>query len=485
MVEVGDLEQYVELHPRDYQQRWRLAKKLYTGGNYAAALEHLDILRREWVPKVNVSRYLAATSYRLGQFEQAIAELESAIQEWPTDISIREQLARVLEMAGRREGASAVWRDILRLSPEYDSAQDAVERLPSSMDVEYTPPEGSAVGVANRSGVMCPNCRTLNTNEFERCWKCQTLLASGNVNTPPPEQVEVEVKPSARLAIEAGQSQRQTMAFIGAFLAVLGLGVYLTLRGYDETSISTAALVERLFDADLLSARVMMGITLLVAWPFALWLAFVLIRHETASLRPVIMTGMLLAAVMYAGLWVPFRYMGYVYIGLVAASFAPIVLVFKPRLARAFGAWGIQGLIVTVAMAASFTGAEGTAVIKEFPTAYSVALAHSAVVERYVPSPSRLPAELRMTWVSTGSSWLDEKFGNVVFEISIKHFTSPLAVELHDEASTLFYRHMDKSPFIFHWRISPERSVDLVVRGNGSAEVNVVAYSLLKPRVGT
>ncbi len=71
MSDVWELAAYVEDHPGDHQQRWRLAKKLYAEREYLLALENLQVLNKEWTPKLNVQRYLAATYYRLGRYTEA------------------------------------------------------------------------------------------------------------------------------------------------------------------------------------------------------------------------------------------------------------------------------------------------------------------------------------------------------------------------------------------------------------------------------
>ena len=66
MAETWELTQYVEAHPDNKGQRWRLAKKLYGEEDYRLAVEHLQILSNEWKDKSGVPRYLAATYMRLG-----------------------------------------------------------------------------------------------------------------------------------------------------------------------------------------------------------------------------------------------------------------------------------------------------------------------------------------------------------------------------------------------------------------------------------
>ena len=115
MTDPWDLARYLEEHPDDHEQRWRLAKKLYASWEYRHALEHLQVLQKEWKRHINVNRYLAATLYRLGRYDEAVKELREAVFEWPREVVLHEQLARVLEVAGAKEEAAGVWEQILEL----------------------------------------------------------------------------------------------------------------------------------------------------------------------------------------------------------------------------------------------------------------------------------------------------------------------------------------------------------------------------------
>ena len=56
MADLQDLEKYVDAHPADHEQRWRLAKKLYRGCEYERVFEHLEVLQRGWHRKLNLMR---------------------------------------------------------------------------------------------------------------------------------------------------------------------------------------------------------------------------------------------------------------------------------------------------------------------------------------------------------------------------------------------------------------------------------------------
>ena len=129
MTDVWDLAAYVEAHPTNHEQRWRLAKKLYTSWEYRLALEHLLILKNELEPRENVMRYLAATYYRLGRHDESIKALQEALTVWPKDVSMREQLARTQAEAGHNDDALKTWRELAKLDPDHSFAKQAIARV--------------------------------------------------------------------------------------------------------------------------------------------------------------------------------------------------------------------------------------------------------------------------------------------------------------------------------------------------------------------
>lgn len=133
MADIWDIARYVEANPDDHEQRWRLAKKLYTAWEYRLALEHLQILKNEGPKRINILRYLGATYYRVGRYEESIRELETAISEWPEEIGLYEQLARVLEIAGNHPKAADMWEKALALDPHHPMAAHAAARLRTSV----------------------------------------------------------------------------------------------------------------------------------------------------------------------------------------------------------------------------------------------------------------------------------------------------------------------------------------------------------------
>ena len=133
MAEIRDIDRYVEDHPGDHEQRWRLAKKLYTAWEYRRALHHLHILKENGYGCVALFRYLAATYAQMGRYAEATRELNTAIALWPREIKLYEQMASVLEHAGARHGAAVMWQKTLKLNPHHVKAKRATARLRSAM----------------------------------------------------------------------------------------------------------------------------------------------------------------------------------------------------------------------------------------------------------------------------------------------------------------------------------------------------------------
>lgn len=190
MADVDEIRAYVESHPDDHKQRWRLAKKLYSAWDYRSALEHLLALREVWPDQVPVLRYLAATYYRLGKYEEAERELKLALKEHPDEYSLLEQLAKVYEGAGRTDDAIDAWTKVQEIKPS-KTAEEALERLGMAMGTMASTmatnvPEMSSHG--NETVMMCPHCGESNDVFSKRCSRCHGDFAPEEKSVSPPEE---------------------------------------------------------------------------------------------------------------------------------------------------------------------------------------------------------------------------------------------------------------------------------------------------------
>ncbi len=191
MADVEEIRAYVDTHPDDHKQRWRLAKKLYTAWDYRSALEHLLLLRDVWPDQVPVLRYLAATYYRLGKYAEAETELLKALKDHPQEYSLLEQLAKVYEGAGNTDKAIDAWTRVSEIKPT-KSSTEALERLGMAMGtmastmVAGTMQEMSSHG--NDTVVVCPNCGENNDIFSKRCARCHGDFGKEADDTALPEE---------------------------------------------------------------------------------------------------------------------------------------------------------------------------------------------------------------------------------------------------------------------------------------------------------
>lgn len=214
MADVDEIRAYVESHPDDHKQRWRLAKKLYNAWDYRSALEHLEILREVWPDQVPVLRYLAATHYRLGKYDEAETVLKGALKDHPQEYSLLEQMAKVYEGAGRTEQAIECWNRVADLKPGSKTAQEALERLGMAVGTMASTMAANTMQEMSSHGddtlIVCPHCGESNDVFSKRCANCHGEFEQNRRPTEAP----VEVPPP--------HSNLATVVFVLSFLVIIG-----------------------------------------------------------------------------------------------------------------------------------------------------------------------------------------------------------------------------------------------------------------------
>lgn len=485
MAESWDIERYVSGHPDDHEQRWRLAKKLYKECEYRLAVEHLLLLEKKWVRKVNVMRYLAAAHYRLGRYDAAVAELKEAIGIWPKEIGLREQLGRVLEVSGRSEEAAIVWDEIVKLAPQSSLGSRAARRrrggtgAPVYEDLDLF---DSDSGTDLRRVQVCPSCGAQNDDELDRCWQCHAALGHGI--TPPPHPV--------RRAFSQVSPRVWTTGSGIAAGALLSAGAFLSVQRLIEVRQSPLGLAASATVYDVLAntfatTRVLVGLAVLIAWPVAVRIAVGASELPNANRANVYSTGLFLAALAYLGSWAPIKLAICVPILLLVVSFAAIVIAFRLSFKDAAIVWLVQGVLVSIVALASFISIEGTRPLKECLAVVSYGVQHDAQEQPgiYKPSPGKTPLELKVQWDSTGSSWLDECAGAVQFEVLAQRTDTPLLVEFKDDTRPYLYDDMDPLPFTFTQKVAPNHNYYLLITGHDAVDISVVVKGALRPRFGS
>ncbi|HIJ72765.1 MAG TPA: hypothetical protein HPP83_01570 [Candidatus Hydrogenedentes bacterium] len=491
MTDVWRIAEYVEEHPNDHAQRWRLAKKLYMAWEYRHALEHLQILRNEWEPNVHVARYLAATFYRLGRYDESIAELERAIDTWAEDIPLREQLARVLEVADRLPDAAAAWEKILEIDPEHSLAPRAVERLRTGtakeVEIDFGLDEDDG-GTGAEAALVCAECGAQNSREFERCWQCHAMLEAG---TSSPAEDEAPA-PAPRPAVKPSEKAPFPAWLLGGGLSLVALvscGIYLSLHhiaATDGGAENVSRTMTDLLARELVQTHVILGLVLLVAWPAVLWGTLAALQAAAAPRENILITGLVLAGLAYVLSWAPGLFVGLALLVPGIVSLILLIAAFRIPFSRAVAVWLAQCILIVVVAFLGLMALEGLAPIKEIGAIANYALERNrqAAPGGYVLPETSVPAEFIIEWVPTGSSWLDRCAPNVSVELGGEAAQGAPIVRFEDEQSRLLaYIGADSEARSFVQQVGVARPYKLTVSGENGAQVSVTIRGVLEPRL--
>lgn len=488
MVDIWDLGRYVEGHPDEYEQRWRLAKKLYLACEYRLALEHLQVLKNEWTRKLNVVRYLAATYYRLGRYEEAVQELEEAIEVWPGEIGLREQLARVLEVAGRSTDASRVWEQVAAMDPEHPIARRAAQRLVAPQ--ENSPEEDLRI-VESDSGIdlaprrICPQCGAQNSAEFDRCWQCHGALTASTASGPLPR---VPARPAElRLAVNI-MAALLCLAILAYAVAVglTSLPRHEPIPGVEVPPTVHAGLFNKL-----MHVRLVFGLVLLVVWPIGLFIPLRRVPSDQPNPLIVAGTGVLLAAAAFGASWAPLQLAGQMAVLLALVSFLIILATFGLSFRDTVIVWVFQGVFAALAGAVAVIAVEGPQPILEAPAVIRYAAAHDGAADppyRFEAPPAVMPARYTIQTRSSGSKWLDQKLSLAQFEIRHSASGPDISLDLVHDGVAVVFQQFSQSPYRVSYPLEADHPYELNVRGSveqKGSDVKLVVYSLLEPRFAT
>lgn len=487
MTDIPELTEYVKNHGTDHEARWKLSKKLYDEGEYDRAVYHLEIVKQYKVDSANVVRYLAAAYYRLNRYDDAVKELRAAIKRWPDETGLREQLGRVLHVAGRLEESLEAWRDLARLAPDHSTAGKMVARsereIAGAMKKDPEPLRDSELGLGQAEGQICPTCGAVNTEEFERCWKCHSALVADGVMSamsfmesvvPPPPTVRTAPRPEpAELWNLIGGIAAGTIALAALFYALTSLS-----GGSDGAE--AVHTVRGLLLTKLLGGRLILGGALLVMWPLSIWLALLLAKSDVAPWPTILVTGALMASGAFASLLFPPQYLMYLLVLVVLASAVPILLFFGLGFPRGSLVWFAQAVLVTAMFLATAMASQGVSCVVDWPAVARHAAAHDGAAGRgeYRLDAVRVPQQWNIRWESTGSKWLDGLAAEVTFEVN----PAAASMELKDAQQTLYFIKPPDKAFRHH--IVPGHPYELLISGQEGTEVDVEIRGLLTPKVG-
>lgn len=458
MADVWEIAEYVEGHPDNYDQRWRLCKKLYTAWEYRLALEHLLILKNEWTQKVNVRRYLGATYYRLSRYEEAVSELEEAIEIWPGETGIREQLARAYDKAGRSQDAGKQWAKVLESKPDHPFAKRAVRSIKKKDKSQEKPSANfmqnflTPAPMGTTSEVTCEKCGARNGMEFERCWQCRAPLSD---SSSPFQTVQLASATSSTTSAE-GVSQARPSSFTVPWTTVIGVGlvglltlaVYATLSEYSaiqQRADDVPPSVGALLSGALWDLRLVLGLVLLVTWPLLLRVAVGLLDVDDLDYNMLYVTGFFLAALTYTMMW--------------WSSGSPLMNVAIPIVASlivavgAFGVdhkaavaiWATQAILIAATMAVPVAAMHGFRFLGELP-----ALArYAAESETFSPAvvSGQTPLEFTFTLHESDSTWLNELSTDVEIVVTPDSLENRMFFEVSANKKPVVFKQVVSNPF--------------------------------------
>lgn len=485
MAELWDIARHVEENPDDHEERWRLAKKLYMAWEYRLALEHLQVLRKDWEPRINVVRYLGATYYRLGRYDEAIDALRPGVEIWPEEIGLREQLARVLEVSGKRIEAADEWDAIAKLDPEHAIARSAARRLreaPEESPRAELNLQISDSGIDLNPGQVCRGCGAQNSADAAQCWQCQTPLFSfrtGGRPTPRPKKA----------AAAAPRVTPETIALLGslAFVALLSLGVYYTVKHLLLAPPDALPTLANLYRTGLGIPRLIAGAVLFAMWPAALWFSMnYLVDRFSTPPAFINLTGLCAAALLFAASWQsPELLFGCIALTAIA-SLVAILTGFGLPPAKAFAVWGLHLLIVGVAgILAVLLGIRyGTGLWLNPVSEYAAARAFAAqeVYRGVTELPhDAAPVVQPIRWPSSGSAFVDAAGGQAFVSVENPSASAQLKFELQDPGGTRYFEFISGRAYNVTLHIVPDTPYKIRVEGDPGVAVQVRIESLLRP----
>lgn len=492
MAEIWDMLDHLDRNPGDHEERWKLAKKFYAAWEYEQALEHLLVLKKEWEPRLNVSRYLAATYYRLGKNEEALEELRDALNRWPDELSLKEQMTRVLETLKDYAGARAAWEEIREAQPDHPLAEKALERLKRSerKAAERTkrnkPPGALAFAGATK---VCPVCGAANLDDATECWQCGE--GGRGVKTPEPRTAPAGTA-GRTVTLSPETATVAAVAVVALLLLAGGYGTVLMLRDAgaaveDPRPVATLADV---WARQMPASRIFAGIAIIFLWPLVLRLALRLVR-QTRPAPPVVvnLSAVFLGALAYALSFLPHPANVLALLLPALVSLALLLTLFGLTPPKAVAAWGIQCLLVfgtgTLLFFASESFQLGMAVnplreLRNVARHLGDAGQHSNPGMYQMPGET-LPWEQRVVWRETGSAWLDRRAGPVAFVVVPEGDVPEVKFQIYDETGVRVFDYVTERPYTRFFEVESGKEYRIVAEGPPGKAARVIVQSLLIP----
>ena len=435
MSNTWDLQQYVEAHPDNHEQRWRLTKRLYKDGEFRAALEHLQVLSNEWDKKPSVIRYHAATLTRLKRPKEAVKVLEEASREWPKDADLLEQLAMAYTRAGNLEDAASIWGDIASMVPTHSYARRAQDKLLK----EIRPGRSQGDPSESNDIVPCSRCGTMNSLDVFSCKNCNQrldLFDDGNAtpdDTPIPASRSVEIVPWLK----------RGLLVVSLLFCLYAVNAALDSRNaVSEDNHGVYISWDELVAMELLMPHLVVGLVLLVVWPLILRGAEVSAGVGGWFSIDTALTGATWALFAFAVSWIPgVSLMGWC-LAVVGVTLAGTWLEFRDRPMMGVRVWIVEISLVTLVLLIGIAAVIGPGFIGQMPEVDAFSRMDRTSSELQITGTIKEPRVFRTQ--SSQSDWIDERGAGLALKLTVpgEALDRELTFKVVQNGQTLLYEHI-------------------------------------------
>ncbi len=478
-----DLLDYVEKNPKDYEKRWKLAKKLYQNKDYSLAVEHLNILVNEWEPHVNVNRFLSAALYRLGKYEESIDVLKKSIERWNNEPGLYEQLGRVLITIGKIEEAQKIYEKLAEIYPDHKWAQTAVTRIQSFLSKKHVRKTPFSFTLTSDFDLLpesiCKRCGTENQGYIDRCWKCGEPLSLESTQPELPS-TEIQLNPIILLTPEI-----ITLILGLVAISFLSINIFISLKfflgDYQSTHISLT--FWDIYRYELFPARFITSMLLLIISPILIKFGLNIIGlREKIPFNLIILTGLIIASFISLASWLPKPLFLWGLILVPIFSFLVILGTFATSLLKTLNLCLFQIFMLFISTVIIFTAVEShnlktvlnpfteiPAVVHFFLT-QTIQPPHEIVIK----SPDGSPQTKQISFEKTGSYWLDKRANKIALYIYLdNNDTFIFEINKGETKPIIYYKNFsDKWHFscsintddIFTFKISTEHNIPFYVQ---------------------
>ncbi len=443
-----DLLDYVEKNPKDYEKRWKLAKKLYQNKDYSLAVEHLNILVNEWEPHINVNRFLSATLYRLGKYEESIDVLKKSIEKWNNEPGLYEQLGRVLITVGKIEEAQKVYEKLAEICPDHKWAQTAVTRIQSFLSKKHVRKTPFPFTLSSDFDLLpesiCKRCGTENQGYIDRCWKCGEPLSLESTQPELPS-TEIQLNPIILLTPEI-----ITLILGLVTISFISINIFMSLKfflgDYQSTHISLT--FWEIYSYELFPARFITSMLLLIISPILIKFGLNIFGlREKIPYNLIILTGLIIASFISVTSWLPKPLFLWGFILVPIFSFLVILGTFATSLLKTLNLCLFQIFMLFISITMIFTAVESH-ILNTFinPFTEIPAVAHFFLNQTIQPphkieikSTDGSPQIKHISFEKTGSYWLDRRANKIAISLFIDKYDTFILEVNKGETKPIIY----------------------------------------------